>query len=194
MRGLRLNCTKAGQRNDHFAGGRNVKGFINYLLRERGIGPLRVWSGVLGWLLLRIVGVVGPGLGAMRTAVSRVVTILVGVSFRCARPRRILLVSRPVTDALEAGGIPNWRGRRWRSFVSLIKREREAVESEALAVSNGNRQTWRRGVKMTRARVALCESPCRNSTRDAMLALRGNNYACGRKIVYLSAPHPMNHS
>jgi len=43
----------------------NEEGFISYLLRERGIGPLRVWSGVLSWLLLRIVGVIGPGLGAV---------------------------------------------------------------------------------------------------------------------------------
>lgn len=80
---------------------------------------------------------IGPGLGAMRTAVSRVVDILVGVSFGRARPRRVLLVSWAVTHALEAGGIPNWRRRWWRSFVSLIKREREAVESEVLAVPNG---------------------------------------------------------
>lgn len=93
-----------------------------------------MWSRVLGWLLLRIVGVVGPGLGAVRTAVSRAVDILLGVSLGRARPRRILLVSRAVTHALEAGGIPNWRRRRWRGFVSLIKWEREAVESEALAV------------------------------------------------------------
>jgi len=120
------------------------KAFINYLLRERRIGPLRVWSGVLGRLLLRIVGVVGPGLGTMRTTVSRAVDILVGVSLGRARPRRILFVSRTVADALETGGIPNWRRRWWRGFVSLIKREREAVESEALAVPNetdGNGET-----------------------------------------------------
>lgn len=111
--------------------------FTSYLLRERGIGPLRVWSGVLGWLLLGIVGVIGPGLGAVRTAVSRAMDILVGVSFGCAWPRRILFVSGAVTHALEAGGIPNWRRRWWRSFVSLIKREREAVESKVLAVPNG---------------------------------------------------------
>lgn len=122
------------QRNDRFT--KNKEGFISYLLRERGIGSLRVRSGVLSWLLLRIVGVVGPGLGAMRAAVSRAVDILVGVSLRRARPRRIFLVSRAVTHALETGGIPNWRRRRWRGFVSLIKGQREAVESEALAVSN----------------------------------------------------------
>lgn len=123
------------QRNDRFT--KNKEGFISYLLRERGIGPLRVRSGVLGWLLLRIVGVVGPGLGAMRAAMSRAVDILVGESLRRAWPRRIFLVSRAVTHALETGGIPNWRRRRWRGFVSLIKGQREAVESEALAVSNG---------------------------------------------------------
>lgn len=73
----------------------------------------------------------------MRAAMSRAVDILVGVSLRRARPRRIFLVSRAVTDALETGGISNWRRRRWRGFVSLIKGQREAVESEALAVSNG---------------------------------------------------------
>lgn len=123
------------RRNERFA--ENEEGCTSYLLRERGIGPLRVWSGVLGRLLLRIVGVIGPGLGAVRTAVPRAVDILVGVSFGRARPRRILLVSRAVTHALEARGIPNWRRRWWRSFVSLIKREREAVESEVLAVPNG---------------------------------------------------------
>jgi len=122
------------RRNDRFA--ENKEGFTSYLLRERGIGPLRVWSGVLGRLLLRIVGVIGPGLGAVRTAVSRAVDILVGVSFGRAWPRRIFLVSRAVTYALETGGIPNWRRRWWRCFVSLIKRKREAVESEVLAVSN----------------------------------------------------------
>lgn len=124
------------QRTARFA--KNKEGFISYLLRERGIGSLRVRSGVLSWLLLRIVGVVGPGLGAMGTAVSRAaVDILVRVSLRCARPRRIFLMSRAVTHALKTGGIPNWRRRRWRGFVSLIKGQREAVESEALAVSNG---------------------------------------------------------
>jgi len=150
--------------------GENEEGFINYLLRERGIWPLRVWSGVLRWLLLRIVGIVGPGLGAMRTAVSRAVAILIGVSLRRARPRRILLVSRPVAHALETGGIPNWRRRRRRGFVSLIKREREAVESEALAVSNGTDRYGgeTRRVKMTRAHALHSgKSRCRNSTRDA---------------------------
>lgn len=123
---------------------RRGKAFISYLLRERRIGSLRVWSGVLGRLLLRIVGVIGPGLGTMRTAVSRAVDILVRVSLGRAWPRRILLVSRAVTHALEAGGIPNWRRRWWRGFVSLIKGEREAVESEALAVPNGTSRNGER--------------------------------------------------
>lgn len=139
-RSARLDCIKARRGG----GGNEKKGFINYLLRERGIGPLRVWSGVLGRLLLRIVGVVGPGLGAMRAAVPRAVALLIGVSFGRARPRRILLVSRPVAHALETGGIPNWRRRRWRGFVPLIERQREAVEAEALAVpERKDRPAWK---------------------------------------------------
>lgn len=122
------------QRNNYFT--KNKEGFISYLLRESGVGSLRVRSSVLSWLFLRIVGVVGPGLGAMRAAVSRAVDILVGVSLRCARPRWIFLMSRAVTHTLETGGIPDWRRRRWRGFVSLIKGQREAIESNALAVSN----------------------------------------------------------
>lgn len=43
--------------------------WIRHLLRERRIGPLRVRSGVLGRLLLRVVGMIGPGFGTMGSAV-----------------------------------------------------------------------------------------------------------------------------
>jgi len=153
------------------------RAFINYLLRERRIGPLRVWSGVLGRLLLRIVGVVGPGLGAMRTAVSRAVDILVGVSLGRARPRRILFVSRTVADALETGGIPNWRRRWWRGFVSLIKREREAVESEALAVPNETDGNGERLPCKRAARARDTRFPPRKQSRNRRTAslLTGRN-------------------
>ena len=63
-----VQIVQAMRREDRFA--ENEEGcFTSYLLRECRIGPLRVWSGVLGRLLLRIVGVIGPRLGAVRTAV-----------------------------------------------------------------------------------------------------------------------------
>lgn len=108
---------------------------IRHLLRERRIGPLRVRSGVLGWLLLRIIGVIGPGLGTMGSAVMAcAVNVLVRVSLRRAGPGRVFLVAGPIADAFEAGRVSDRRRWRWRRFVSLVEREREAIKSEALAV------------------------------------------------------------
>lgn len=70
----------------------------------------------------------------MGSAVPGTVNVLVGVSLRRARPRRILLVSGPIADPFEAGRVSDRRRWRWRRFVSFIERKRVAVESEALAV------------------------------------------------------------
>lgn len=107
---------------------------IRYLLRERRIGPLRVRSGVLGRLLLRVVGVIGPRLGSMWSAVAWAVNILVGVSLWRARPRRVLLVTGAIADAFEARRVSDWRCWRRRRFVSFIERERVTVESKTLAI------------------------------------------------------------
>lgn len=106
----------------------------SYLLRERGIGPLGMRSGVLGRFLLRIIGVIGPWFGTMGSAVSRPVNILVGMSLGRARPGWVFLVAGPVADTFEARRVSDRRRWRRRCLISFVERERVTVESKALAI------------------------------------------------------------
>lgn len=139
-------------------------------------------SGVLGWLLLRIIGVIGPGLGTMGSAVMAcAVNVLVRVSLRRAGPGRVFLVAGPIADAFEAGRVPDRRRWRWRRFVSLVEREREAIKSEALAVPVPTEKN---------PLVALCQ-PLSLIHKNSIISVHENNYPqeskkkCPARTLYI---------
>lgn len=91
--------------------------------------------GVLCWLFLGVVCMIGPGLGAVGSTVCGSVVILFRMSFWNAGPGGIFFVSWPVTDTFEAGSVSDWRRWWWRRFIPLVEREAETVESDTFAVS-----------------------------------------------------------
>lgn len=79
---------------------------------------LHEWPRVCDKLLLRVVCMLCPRLGAMRTASGRSTKSLRRFSSRGHGPRWKLFVSRSVLDTLKTGRISNRRCWRRRSFVS----------------------------------------------------------------------------